>query len=231
MADDAAPAAGVLRRICPRTDGMRGGPGLEGIREVRISQLCTTQTFRAFVARLILEAPHAAATYNSAQAAYRRRHKVRTRGRPVPPLANQNSEFRIQKSPTRPSSCPFGFSAPMSRAGGFSSRSAVARSSLPRTIGAVAVMSRAVLARGATHAEPWPLERDGWQLRPRALALSAFCRLFLVDLFIHGIGGAKYDEMMEEWICNFLQTGTADVSAGPIAPAPLPARTCDRSVA
>ena len=40
-------------------------------------------------------------------------------------------------------------------------------------------------------------------MRPRALALSAFARLFLADLFIHGIGGAKYDEMMEDFVHDF----------------------------
>jgi hypothetical protein len=41
-------------------------------------------------------------------------------------------------------------------------------------------------------------------LRPRALALSAFMRLFLADIFIHGIGGAKYDEVTEGWIEHWL---------------------------
>ena len=44
------------------------------------------------------------------------------------------------------------------------------------------------------------IEREGWHLRPRALTLSAFTRLFLSDLFVHGIGGAKYDEMTEDFI-------------------------------
>lgn len=37
-------------------------------------------------------------------------------------------------------------------------------------------------------------------VRPKALLLSAFARLVLADLFIHGIGGAKYDEVTEEFI-------------------------------
>jgi hypothetical protein len=58
--------------------------------------------------------------------------------------------------------------------------------------------------RSATnHAEPWQVERDGWHLRPRALMLSAFARLFLSDLFVHGIGGAKYDELTEDFIRRF----------------------------
>ena len=54
--------------------------------------------------------------------------------------------------------------------------------------------------------EPLALRGDAWEesieklrtlslaIRPRALALTLFFRLFYCDLFIHGIGGAKYDE-------------------------------------
>ena len=37
----------------------------------------------------------------------------------------------------------------------------------------------------------------GVRLRPRALATTLFSRLCLADLFLHGIGGAKYDEMTD----------------------------------
>lgn len=35
----------------------------------------------------------------------------------------------------------------------------------------------------------------GFKLRPRALITTMFARLVLSDLFVHGIGGAKYDEL------------------------------------
>ncbi len=35
------------------------------------------------------------------------------------------------------------------------------------------------------------------QLRPRALAFTIWARLFLSDFFIHGIGGAKYDQIAD----------------------------------
>lgn len=41
-------------------------------------------------------------------------------------------------------------------------------------------------------------------LRPRALAQTLYARLFACDLFIHGIGGAKYDQITDEIIrCVF----------------------------
>jgi hypothetical protein len=47
------------------------------------------------------------------------------------------------------------------------------------------------------------LEAQGFKVRTRALTTTLFARLFLADLFIHGIGGAKYDELSDELIRRF----------------------------
>ena len=48
------------------------------------------------------------------------------------------------------------------------------------------------------------LAGDGVCIRPRVLMTSLFAKLFLSDLFIHGIGGAKYDQLtdfiVERWL-------------------------------
>lgn len=41
---------------------------------------------------------------------------------------------------------------------------------------------------------------EEWKLRPRALTLTLWARLLLADLFIHGIGGAKYDRITDSII-------------------------------
>lgn len=46
---------------------------------------------------------------------------------------------------------------------------------------------------------------DAGLLRPRALTLTLFCRLFLGDFFIHGIGGGKYDEVTDQIIEQFFE--------------------------
>jgi hypothetical protein len=43
----------------------------------------------------------------------------------------------------------------------------------------------------------------GIKIRPRALITTMYARLVLSDLFIHGIGGAKYDELTDEIIRRF----------------------------
>ena len=42
------------------------------------------------------------------------------------------------------------------------------------------------------------LQSDG--LHPKALLLTALARVGLADLFIHGLGGWRYDEAMEDWM-------------------------------
>src|SRR5690606_34577690 len=37
-----------------------------------------------------------------------------------------------------------------------------------------------------------------FKLRPRALLTTMYARLMLSDVFVHGIGGAKYDELGDE---------------------------------
>src|SRR5204863_8134293 len=46
-------------------------------------------------------------------------------------------------------------------------------------------------------------ESRGIKLRPRALITTMYARLVLSDLFIHGIGGAKYDELTDFIIRRF----------------------------
>ena len=45
--------------------------------------------------------------------------------------------------------------------------------------------------------------RRGQRLLPRAVTLTLFCRLFLCDLFIHGLGGARYDRITDEILKRF----------------------------
>ena len=45
----------------------------------------------------------------------------------------------------------------------------------------------------------------GIRLRTRALMTTMFARLFVADLFVHGIGGAKYDELGDEIVRGFFR--------------------------
>ncbi len=47
---------------------------------------------------------------------------------------------------------------------------------------------------------------DDWDdLRPRAILLTLLARSVLADEFVHGTGGSRYDDVMEEWCSRWLQ--------------------------
>ncbi|MBI5865526.1 MAG: hypothetical protein HZB38_13670 [Planctomycetes bacterium] len=168
--------------------------GLRPARVLRISQLCGTRAFRAFVANWTLHADRFAARYNEALPHYRRRHRIRTPQRPAPPLYIG-----------APTECPFW----ISRAGSPRSRLFV-QVQRDRVLffaerERVWETSLVHLSRFANHETPWELERSGWRVRPRALTLSAFLRGFLADVFIHGIGGAHYDEATDAFMRDGLE--------------------------
>ena len=63
----------------------------------------------------------------------------------------------------------------------------------------------------------------GLKVRSRALTNTLFARLFLSDLFIHGIGGGKYDELTDDIIRRFYECEPPDflvLSATRLLPLP-----------
>ena len=49
------------------------------------------------------------------------------------------------------------------------------------------------------------LEPQGFKVRPRALSLTLFVRLCLANVFWHGLGGGKYDEVTDDIIRKFFE--------------------------
>jgi hypothetical protein len=58
-------------------------------------------------------------------------------------------------------------------------------------------------ANGAAAALRAFLDTHGLRLAPRALMLTTFVRLAVVDQFVHGIGGARYDQVTDRLIRSF----------------------------
>ena len=49
------------------------------------------------------------------------------------------------------------------------------------------------------------LEEAGFSLRPKAVSLTLFVRLYLADWFIHGAGGARYEKITDRLIEDYYQ--------------------------
>ncbi|MBU0616370.1 MAG: hypothetical protein KKI02_01500, partial [Planctomycetes bacterium] len=188
--DDIVNVSGVIER---GHAAVNRAIGLADPRRLLTSRLSRTPEFRAFLAHLMLNASSFARCYNEAQQAYRARRRVRNPRRPVPLLSTDGDRVELPLW--------------ISRSGQQRRRLAVARHGdrIALFAGGQSLGSETTsrLRSATSHAEPWQIEHDGWHLRPRALTLSAFIRLFLSDLFVHGIGGAKYDEMTEDFILRF----------------------------
>jgi hypothetical protein len=169
------------------------GLGGSGLPDVPVSGLAGTPEFRAWAAHLMLHAEEFAAHYNRAQTAYRERYHIRSPLRPVPALLVRG---RMVETPLW-----------VSRRGEPRRRLAVCphddRLELLADDEAIGELPRTELERFECHRQPWSIERAGWQVRPRALALSAFLRQVLADVFIHGTGGVRYDEITEGFVQSF----------------------------
>ncbi len=165
--------------------------------EVPISHLCRTEPFAWFACHLLTQARRFHEAYNDCLHVYRRQYGLRSRNHPVPDLAADGSWLEM----------PF-----WAWKAGQEKR------------GRLFVRLRPDALELRADAEPWPslpfaagrspaalvrawqdLETRGLKVRTRALTTTLFSRLLLADLFIHGIGGGKYDELTDEIIRRFYE--------------------------
>jgi hypothetical protein len=151
--------------------------------------VCAGEAFQWFVAHLLARLPQFRAVYNAALREYRRLHHIRSLSHPAPDLAEDGlwSEAPLwvwtADDPRR-------------------------RRLFARASGGEIVLSDRGLwqARLPLSAEGdagraverlVELQRGNVRIRPRALMTTLWARLALGDLFIHGIGGAKYDRVTD----------------------------------
>lgn len=159
--------------------------------EVPMSRLACTPAFGVFVQSLCREAPRFLEAHNAALAEYRRDNHIRYRVNPVPDLATRGSLVEV----------PFWVWLPGGR------RSRLFVEVKGPTVHLYAGGAKVASVSGETSSEAaasWSvLSASKVKVRPRALSTTIFARLFLSDLFIHGIGGAKYDEGTDRIIRTF----------------------------
>lgn len=183
------------RRVCDGISAARAFAerdcGLNNI-ELPMSRVCETSPFRWFAAYLLTNLPRVHSCYNDALKAYRQSHRLRNHLQPVPNLESHEEWLEA----------PFWL---WPQGGTFREKPFV------RRVGAELELrdSRSVLARwtqpeseaaDSTVAMLTDLASRGLRFRTRALTTTLFARTCLADLFIHGIGGAKYDVITDRLI-------------------------------
>ena len=133
-----------------------------------------------------------AACYNAALAKYRTIHRVRGTLRPIPDLHVATDRVELPLWAYRADQ-------PRQRVYAAKQRGALTLFAEQTQIGVVPPSHlKSCAALSALLAD-----LGDWCLRPRALTLTIWARLFLADLFVHGIGGAKYDRISDFIIAHY----------------------------
>ncbi len=163
--------------------------------ELPLSHVCDGDSFRWFMASILARLDEFRKIYNDSLLEYRRVNRVRSQTHPVPRLTADGewleAPFWIwtEADPTRRRlfvrTCNDGIE--------FTDRGDERHVLSLSANGSceVAVEQLASLAS------------QGVKLRSRALLTTMFARLFISDLFIHGIGGAKYDQLTDAIIAAY----------------------------
>jgi hypothetical protein len=160
--------------------------------ETPLGTLCDSEPFAYFACHLLANLPHFHSLYNAIVADYRRRHGIRDRQHPVPDLAADGDWLEA----------PFWIwrTGASRRERLFARRKSVGWVELRSTHHALPV---GLAPLDPPYAAWQELHSRGLKIRTRALTTTLYARLFLADLFLHGIGGGIYDELTNELMRRF----------------------------
>jgi hypothetical protein len=150
--------------------------------ELPVSRLTRTPEFRLFATHILRDAMRFASSYNRHLDDYRDRYNVRSAAQPFPNLARDGPRTEL----------PFW----------------IIRGGRRRPVFVERTGDRVSLSAGEEEVAQVPVRGepaglDDVEIRPKALALTAFKRLCLVDFFIHGVGGARYDRVTDAVLRDF----------------------------
>lgn len=162
--------------------------------EVPLSRLCSTESFAWFVCHWLHDWPRFHTVYNGAVQAYRRRNGIRSTHHPVPDLITEDDWWEMPL---------WAWRADRPRRSRLMIRWTESELSLRADTDTGPAIHWSPNSPEDTVAAWRGLEQQGWKIRSRALTTTLFARLFLADLFVHGIGGGKYDEVTDEIIRGY----------------------------
>ena len=144
---------------------------------VGVSVIGSTAEFQTFALYLAQDPSRTLAAYNGCLDDYRRAHRVRSAANPFPNLVQSGGRTEL----------PFWILHGGRRADLYAAREGT------RLVLGSAAGPLATVPAGPAGVEA--LAAAGVSLRPKALTLTLFARLCLGDLFIHGVGGGRYDRV------------------------------------
>ncbi|MCF7958349.1 MAG: hypothetical protein K9M57_07875 [Phycisphaerae bacterium] len=164
--------------------------------DLPVSLMSNSASFMGFAADMIFQPVKVWQCYNDALGDFRRHEKIKDLTHPMPDLIRGN---KIIETPF------WAFEAGQERQP-FVVKTDQDGLSIDRTSGH-GIFLNIPQTNDSTRVTPEELSKllrkHKVELRPRALTLTIFARLFLADYFIHGIGGAYYDLVADDFIRHF----------------------------
>ena len=167
---------------------------------LRTSQLCTQPGWFGFVALWLQNAREWAGLYNAAVERYRQRHGITAPNQPLPPLHCSAEIVEL----------PFWLYGQGQRRSRMMAALAGDRVKLLTSTGDILLPPLIRLSpMEAGNLLQRQCNQRGLHIRPRALTLTMFVRLLVADVFIHGIGGALYDQISDDLLVGLFGCGGA----------------------
>ncbi len=164
--------------------------------ELPQSAICESEAFHWFSAHLLAHLPRFWRIFNDALVEFRQQNKLRSATHPVPNLTSHDDWLEAPLwmwTPADPRRRPL-FARQAGDRLQLTDRQGW-QTTLPLSPDSSAERAAAALSG---------LAEAGVKIRTRALLTTLWARVSLGDLFLHGIGGAKYDQLTDRLICRFL---------------------------
>lgn len=179
LLESAAADAGNLAELVTIARRRYEASALTRYLELPVTTMAGSRAFATFVADLASDAARFAGVYNAALASYRERTGTRSAAQPFPDLEIRDDAVEL----------------PLWSLAGGRSTVWVRLGDAPALISGDDVLC-VLDADPASSVDA--ILASGVELAPKALALTLFTRMFVADLFIHGVGGGRYDQVTDE---------------------------------
>ena len=163
--------------------------------DVPLSTVCKTTSFCWFLAGILLQLPRFWEVHNTSLEEYRQVYRIRSKSHPVPALEKDSDWMEApfwMWSTTDPQRLPLFVRRQSDQLELTNRQQLTCHLAMPAEGDEQSLVEQLVAQ-----------QEQGICIRPRALTTTMYARLLLSDLFIHGIGGGRYDQLTDVIVKRF----------------------------